>query len=96
MTAQLDESLKPFEGWKIPRTPKGTPKRSGAKLLAISFQGPVPAQEFPRKLRFKNCRSIVSDVKNEWIQTLDIEKKDMKHSRLHFLREGIHEVAKNL
>lgn len=37
---------------------------------------------------------IVSDVKNEWIQTLDIEKKDMKHSLLHFLREGIHEVAK--
>ena len=68
---------------RFPRTPKGTPKDR------------CPAQEFPRKLRFKKWPAdIVSDVKNEWIQTLDIEKKDMKHSLLHFLREGIHEVAK--
>ena len=72
---------------------KGLP-RIGAKLWSISFQGSAGAQEFPRKLRFKKWPAdIVSDVKNEWIQTLDIEKKDMKHSLLHF-REGIHEVAK--
>lgn len=38
MTAQLDKSLKPFEGWKIARTPWDS-QGSGAKLLSISFQG---------------------------------------------------------